>query len=100
MEWRAFSFLEGVDLKVLHRDDNGMFRALVRLAPGSELPRHRHALPEDIMILDGTLVTDGVTMRSGELCHAERGSIHEASKAPTGCTFLLIGAEKNEIFSD
>jgi len=100
VEWRAFHLLEGVEMKVLHREDSGLFRALVRLAPGAEIPRHRHVLVEDILILDGTLVTDGVTMRAGELCHGEVGSIHAASVAPAGCTFLLIGAEKNEIFWD
>jgi quercetin dioxygenase-like cupin family protein len=98
MDWQAFRLLEGVDMKVLHRDADGLFRALVRLAPGAEMPRHEHARPEDILILEGSLVIDGVTMRAGEFCHAELGSIHEVSKAPSGCTFLLLGSEKNKIF--
>ncbi len=97
MDWRPFHFLEGVDMKVLHREEGGMFRALVRLAPGGEIPRHRHMLPEDIVILEGTLEIDGVIMRAGEFCHAEVGSVHDVSRTPAGCTFLLVGSEKNEI---
>lgn len=98
MDFKPFRVLEGVDLKVLHRDDDGLFRAIVRLAPGSEMPRHEHARPEDILILEGSLVIDGVTMRAGDFCHAEMGSIHDASLAPSGCTFLIVGSEKNKIF--
>src|SRR3984957_915095 len=35
MDWRAFRLLEGVDMKVLHRDDDGLYRAIIRLAPGA-----------------------------------------------------------------
>jgi quercetin dioxygenase-like cupin family protein len=100
MDWQSFRILEGVDIKVLHRDEEGFYRALIRLAPGSEIPRHRHVRVEDIFILEGSLEVDGVTMRSGEHCHAEIGSIHSASRSPSGCTFLLVGSEKNEIFLD
>ena len=98
MDYRPFRVLEGVDLKVLHRDDDGLFRAIVRLAPGAEMPRHEHVRAEDLLILEGSLVIDGVTMRAGEFCHAETGSIHDAATAPSGCTFLLVGSEKNKIF--
>jgi anti-sigma factor ChrR (cupin superfamily) len=100
MDWQCFRILEGVDIKVLHRDDEGLYRALIRLAPGSEIPRHRHVRVEDIFILEGSLEVDGVTMRAGEHCHAEVGSLHSASRSPSGCTFLLVGSEKNEIFLD
>jgi anti-sigma factor ChrR (cupin superfamily) len=100
MDWRAFRLLEGVDMKVLHRDDDGLYRAIIRLAPGAQIPRHEHVRPEDILVLEGSLVTDGVTMRAGEFCHAEVGSIHAVSLAPSGCTFLLVGSERNKIFWD
>jgi quercetin dioxygenase-like cupin family protein len=97
MVWRPFHYLEGVDIKVLQREESGAFRALVRLAPGAEIPRHRHELAEDILMLEGTLVSEGVTIRAGELCHSEITTIHPVSSSPSGCTFLLIGSEKNEI---
>jgi anti-sigma factor ChrR (cupin superfamily) len=100
LEWTAFALLEGVEIKVLSREENGLYRAVLRLAAGAEIPRHKHKLDEDIVVLEGSLVTDGVTMRAGELCHSEVGSIHAASVAPSGCTLLVIGAEKNEIFWD
>jgi quercetin dioxygenase-like cupin family protein len=101
MEWRAFPLLEGVTVKVLRRELAGVvLHALVRLAPRAEIPRHKHATPEEILMLDGVLVMGDLTMRPGEYCHADVGSIHCAAHAPNGCTFLLIGSEKNEILLD
>jgi quercetin dioxygenase-like cupin family protein len=101
MEWRAFALLEGVTVKVLRRELAGVvLHALVRLAPRAEIPKHKHATPEEILMLDGALVMGDVTMRPGEYCHADAGSIHCAAHAPNGCTFLLIGSEKNEILLD
>jgi quercetin dioxygenase-like cupin family protein len=101
MEWRPFPLLEGITVKVLRRELAGVvLHALVRLAPRAELPKHKHASPEEILMLDGALVMGDVTMRPGEYCHADTGSIHCAAHAPNGCTFLLIGSEKNEILVD
>ncbi len=95
MEWRPFPFLEGVTLKVLLREGE-IIRAIVRLAPGAEIPRHRHAAVEDLYVIEGTLVSGELSLRAGEHCHSEAGSVHDTAVAPGGCTFLLIGSEKNE----
>ena len=101
MEWRAFAVLEGVTLKVMHREAvGGTIHALVRLAPGAEIPRHRHAAVEDIFMMDGNLVLADTLIRAGEYCHADAGSIHAAAHSPGGCTFLLLGSEQNEFLLD
>jgi quercetin dioxygenase-like cupin family protein len=101
MDWRPFPLIEGITVKVLHRELAGVvLHALVRMAPGSELPKHKHASEEEILMLDGALTIGDTTMRAGEYCHAEAGSIHARGLAKSGCTFLLIGTEKNEILLD
>jgi quercetin dioxygenase-like cupin family protein len=101
VEWRPFPLMDGVTLKVLHRELAGVvLHGLVRVAPQARIPRHRHASVEDVYLIEGTLVMGDVTMRAGEYCHSEAGSIHTSAHSPTGCTFLLIGSEKNEILPD
>jgi anti-sigma factor ChrR (cupin superfamily) len=101
IEWRPFPLLEGVTVKAFHRELAGVvLHGLVRMAPGAKIPKHRHASVEDILLVEGTLVIGDVTMRAGEYCHAEAGSVHARSHAPSGCTFLLIGSEKNEMLPD
>jgi quercetin dioxygenase-like cupin family protein len=98
LEWRALPMVPGIDVKVLFRDEEaGIFRALVRMAPGAELPRHQHAAHEEIYIVEGTAVHAGVEARAGEYCHSDPGSVHEAISSPAGCTLFLVGSERDEL---
>jgi quercetin dioxygenase-like cupin family protein len=97
MTWRPLAVLEGIAVKVLYRQPStGELHALVRLAPGAEIPEHRHPIVEDILMLDGILLLGDVTLRSGEFCHADPGTVHAHGHSPQGCTFFLIGSEKTD----
>jgi quercetin dioxygenase-like cupin family protein len=50
---------------------------LVRFAPGTRFPRHRHPGPEKLLVLEGSYTdTEGVTVRPGDLHEMEPGSEH------------------------
>jgi quercetin dioxygenase-like cupin family protein len=50
---------------------------LVRFAPGTRFPRHRHPGPEKLLVLEGSYTdTQGVTVRPGDLHEMEPGSEH------------------------
>jgi ChrR Cupin-like domain len=101
MEWRPFPFGEGISVKVLHRDPVARsFTALVRMAPGTRLPRHRHAANEQIYLLEGSASLGEVSARAGEFCHAFAGTVHESFTTDVGCTFFLIGSEADELLVD
>jgi quercetin dioxygenase-like cupin family protein len=98
MEWRPFPLVAGVTVKLLHRDaTSGAYRALVRMAPGATLPRHRHAGPEEFLVVEGSAAVGSVEARAGEYCHAEPGSVHEPISSAGGCTFFLVGSERDEV---
>jgi anti-sigma factor ChrR (cupin superfamily) len=100
MDWRPFPLIEGVTVKVLHRDvETGAFRALVHMNAGTELPRHRHSAPEEILLIDGSATIGEVEAHAGELCHAEADTVHEPIRTATGCTFFLVGSELDELVS-
>ncbi len=98
MEWRAMPGMKGISVKVLHRDpDTGTFRALLRMEPESVLPSHKHASVEEIMILEGSIEVAGVEAATGDFCHSEPGSVHQPIESRGGCTFFLVGSERDEI---
>jgi quercetin dioxygenase-like cupin family protein len=100
MDWRPFPLIEGIKVKVLHRDlVGGAFRALIRMEPGTELPRHRHSAPEEILVLEGSATCCDVESFAGDYCHADAGTVHEPIRTTGGCTFFLVGSELDELVS-
>ena len=86
--------------KVLFRDpERGYATWLVRMAPGSIYPAHRHSDAEDLYLLEGDLLVSGVLMQAGDYCHAERGSEHRDVSTRAGCLFLALTSEHNELLA-
>jgi anti-sigma factor ChrR (cupin superfamily) len=84
------SALPGVDFKLLREDAvSGRRTGLIRMAPGAAYPRHRHPEMEEVILLEGDLMVNGVLMLPGDYCSAESRSIHEQVYSPSGCVFLV-----------
>ena len=97
MPWKGTAFKD-IETKVLFRDPrNGMVTKLVRMAPGTSYPRHRHAAVEESYVLEGDLTISGVAMKPGDYCRAEPGSIHTDICTHAGCQFISIASERNEL---
>ena len=89
-----------INKKVLFRDpQRGYATWLVRMAPGSIYPTHRHSDAEDLYLLEGDLLVSGVLMHAGDYCHAERGSEHRDVSTRDGCLFLALTSEHNELIA-
>jgi quercetin dioxygenase-like cupin family protein len=52
--------------------------ALVRMAPGTQLPGHQHLAVEELFVL------------AGDYFRAEAGSVHSTTCTETGTTFLTL----------
>lgn len=88
LDWQPFR--PGVEAHWLHRSpDGGPAAALLRYAPGSDVPRHAHIGRETILILDGRQSDDAGTYEAGTLVVNEPGTEHKV-RSDTGCTALLI----------
>src|SRR5271163_4412364 len=97
MPWEGTA-IKGIETKVLFRDAaNGMVTVLVRMAPGTSAPRHRHAEIEESYVLEGDVTISGVGMRPGDYCRAEPGSVHTGISTRGGCQFITIASERNEL---
>jgi len=81
----------GISVRLLATDaENGRVSMLVRLAPGTDYPPHRHAGTEELHLLDGELMIDDRTLHPGDSSRAEPGSVDRRVWSETGCTCLLV----------
>ncbi len=88
-EWREVA--PGISVKLLTTDDDDhRVTLLVRLAPGTDYPPHRHAGSEELYLLDGELMINDRTLHPGDFSRAERGSVDRRIRSETGCTCVLI----------
>jgi quercetin dioxygenase-like cupin family protein len=89
----------GIHLKILARNaENDSVSMLVRLDPGTDYPRHRHAGIEELHLLHGILKVDDRTLSPGDFIHSEAGSVDHRVWSETGCTCFLVTSTKDALF--
>ena len=89
IEWQAMG--PGIDMKML-APANGRAIALFRFEPGYVGGAHEHADAEFSYVLEGELISTGVTIRPGGAYAAERGTTHDDFRTETGCTLVSVFA--------
>jgi quercetin dioxygenase-like cupin family protein len=94
MEWRPSQF-EGIQIKVLYENkETGELTCLLKWAPGSTLPFHKHPEIEQSWVLEGSFSDHEGICRAGEFVYRTPGSMHETHSAE-GCTILAIYRKPN-----
>ncbi|HEY8925372.1 MAG TPA: cupin domain-containing protein [Polyangia bacterium] len=79
---RYFHFLPGPSMVALEA-------GVVRMAPGTTFPRHRHRGGETTLVLDGMMYDRGQVYGPGAIIEAEPGSSHDY-RAGAGRDLLLV----------
>jgi anti-sigma factor ChrR (cupin superfamily) len=93
-EWEEVA--PGISVKLLATDgENHRVSMLVRLAPGTDYPPHRHAGVEELHLLDGELMINERKLFPGDYNRAEAGSADRRVWSETGCTCVLITSAKD-----
>jgi anti-sigma factor ChrR (cupin superfamily) len=93
-EWEEVA--PGISVKLLATDaENNRVTMLVRLAPGTDYPPHRHAGVEELHLLDGELMIDDKKLYPGDYSRAEAGSVDRRVWSETGCTCVLMTSPKD-----
>jgi anti-sigma factor ChrR (cupin superfamily) len=99
VEWQQGVFA-GVEFKILRADpDGGRVTLLTRLAPGTVYPHHRHDEFEELFLLAGDVMVNGVAMHPGDYCSAAAGSIHDGIRTLGGCTFIVSTSTRDGLFA-
>jgi anti-sigma factor ChrR (cupin superfamily) len=89
---------EGIFYKPLFIDEtSGLMTSLVRMLPGTGLPRHQHLGVEQFLVIEGDCIVHGECLGPGDYHRAMGGSIHETTYTETGTTFLLIAPKEYQI---
>jgi anti-sigma factor ChrR (cupin superfamily) len=95
-EWRELQ--EGVLMKQLYVDHSiGLATSLVKMLPGTSLPRHRHNGVEQFYVIEGDCHVHGETLGAGDYHRAEAGSIHNTTYTLQGTMFLLVAPVTYEV---
>jgi anti-sigma factor ChrR (cupin superfamily) len=88
-EWKDVA--PGISCKLLATDtEKNRVSMVVRLAPGTDYPPHRHDGVEELHLLHGELFVDDEKLYPGDYLRAEAGSVDHRVWSETGCTCVLI----------
>ncbi|MDB5035127.1 MAG: uncharacterized protein JWQ98_2368 [Chlorobi bacterium] len=93
--------LPGFSMKILYHDDaRKRTTVLVRLAPGTAYPAHRHMGLEECMVLEGDLYVDGHSLQAGDYTASMTDKIHIDTHSEHGCLLLLNTPLDDEFLED
>lgn len=78
-------------LKVLNSEQSlGPAVALLRMEPGSEIPRHLHERTTEMSyVLDGDFINEGISYPKGTVFNITPNTIHGPHTTKTGCSVLV-----------
>jgi anti-sigma factor ChrR (cupin superfamily) len=95
-EWREIA--PGIAAKVLAMDDTRKrVTALMRMQKGARYADHRHALTEEMFVIEGSCYIAGRLLKAGDYHRAEAGSVHLDSHTDEGALMLVISSTQNEL---
>lgn len=99
LAWQPYR-VPGVMVAILHLDlAKQEAAALLRAEPGVQYPIHRHAVDEEIYMLEGDLIIDGKVYGAGDYIRSKPTSTHAPSTAG-GCMFFVRTSLHDEYFAD
>lgn len=88
----------GISCKLLATDaERERVSMLVRLAPGTAYPPHRHAGVEELFLLYGELWIEDRKLHPGDYSRGELGTADDRVWSETGCTCVLITSSSDVI---
>jgi anti-sigma factor ChrR (cupin superfamily) len=88
-EWKEPA--PGISCQLLATDtEKNRVSMLVRLAPGTEYPPHRHAGVEELHLLHGELMIGDRKLYPGDYNRAEAGTVDHRVWSETGCLCVLL----------
>jgi putative transcriptional regulator len=88
----------GISCKLLSTDTEAdRVSMLVRLAPNTSYPPHRHAGLEELYLLEGELWIEDRRLEPGDYNRAEAGTSDHRVWSETGCMCLLITSPSDQI---
>src|SRR5487761_22550 len=92
--------IPGITCKTLFVDSRRHYAtSLVSMEPGTVYPPHRHNEIEEVYLLEGDFLIEGLNLRPGDYCRSEPGSIHGVAKTTSGALLLVLSSQRDELLS-
>ncbi len=89
---------DGVE-KIVLRSKPGENRVLIRIGAGKSFPKHAHAVPDEVFVIEGIYtdpaVEQGKEFGRGSYLYYPAGTEHNAT-SPSGCTILVWNSNVNK----
>jgi quercetin dioxygenase-like cupin family protein len=102
IEWKPLSEpgieTSGIFVKVL-RYDAKLKRSptiMLKFEPGARYPYHNHPGGEELFVLQGSCILEGVTLNAADYLYTPPGCKHSVT-TETGCILLFVVPEEVEI---
>src|SRR4029077_15255305 len=91
--------IEGIDVRRLFVDEGAdRVTMLIRMAPGTAYPAHRHGGVEECFVLEGDLeIGEEFEMNAGDYQRMDGGSAHPLQSTRGGCLLLLSSSRHDEL---
>jgi anti-sigma factor ChrR (cupin superfamily) len=90
--------VQGVTFRQLFFDsESRRVTMLVRMAPGSVYPPHRHRSSEECLVLQGDLWVGNTMLRAGDHQRSEAGTLHGEQSSRGGCLLLVTASPDDEM---
>ncbi len=86
-EWTATDY-PGIERSLFRNNDAGGRSSVVRLAAGTRFPRHAHHGTEEVLVLSGTVLIDGVELGVGDYLFTSPGEEHDVVAAVDAMIFV------------
>lgn len=89
---------DGVTVRKLFVDEAAdRVTMLVRMAPGTSYPPHRHAGAEECYVLEGDLHVGDTVLHAGDYQRADHGSRHGVQSTTGGCLLFIVSSLHDEL---
>ncbi|MCC7012473.1 MAG: cupin domain-containing protein [Planctomycetes bacterium] len=90
--------IDGIEVKRLAADERRrVVTMLIRMAPGTAYPRHRHAAVEECFVVSGELKVGQRQLSAGDYQLSAEGSVHDVQSTATGCLLLITSSQDDEL---
>jgi anti-sigma factor ChrR (cupin superfamily) len=90
--------IEGIEVRRLAVDRaKDQVTMLVRMAPGTAYPAHRHGGAEECFVVEGDLRVGDLHMRRGDFQRSESGTLHPIQSTDGGCVLLIVSSTRDEL---
>jgi len=92
--------IQGIDVRCLAVDESAnRVTMMIRMAPGTRYPKHRHGGVEECYVLSGDLRQSAQVMRAGDYEWCENNSVHGEQWTEGGCTLLIHSSQHDELLT-